>query len=84
MSADSCLPVEGPDRVVETGDQAGAADCAGCLRTAQAGYPELGALTLDYDVLSVPEADQTIVVYSAGTGTATASALELLRLAGRT
>jgi transcriptional regulator with XRE-family HTH domain len=113
----------GPDRVVETGEQSGA-DCVGCLRTAQARYPqdaslaglidelrsgsprfdelwragrsgrlrsrtasvvhaELGTLTLDCDVLSVPEADQTVIVYSAGTGTATASALELLRLPGR-
>ncbi|WP_063037909.1 helix-turn-helix transcriptional regulator [Nocardia grenadensis] len=110
----------GPDRAVETGDHTGAADCVGCLRTAQARYPqdpslaglidelrsgsarfdelwrngrsgrlrsrtasvvhsELGTLTLDCDVLSAPEADQTVVVYSAGTGTATAAALELLR-----
>ncbi|MGW4069055.1 helix-turn-helix transcriptional regulator [Nocardia grenadensis] len=110
----------GPDRAVETGDHTGAADCVGCLRTAQARYPqdpslaglidelrsgsarfdelwrngrsgrlrsrtasvihsELGTLTLDCDVLSVPEADQTVIVYSTGTGTATAAALELLR-----
>ncbi|MGW6332865.1 helix-turn-helix transcriptional regulator [Nocardia rhamnosiphila] len=114
----------GPDAVVETEDQAGAADCVGCLRTAQARYPqdpslaglidelrsgsprfdelwragrsgrlrsrtasvihpELGTLTLDCDVLSVPEADQTVIVYSAATGTATASALELLHRTGR-
>ncbi|MEJ3747417.1 helix-turn-helix transcriptional regulator [Actinomycetes bacterium KLBMP 9797] len=45
-------------------------------------HPELGSLTLDCDVLLVPEADQTLLVYSAGPGTSEASALELLRVTG--
>lgn len=45
-------------------------------------HPDLGALTLDCDALLVPEADQTVVVYSAAPGTPEASALELLRVTG--
>jgi transcriptional regulator with XRE-family HTH domain len=45
-------------------------------------HPELGPLTLDCDVLLVPEADQTVLVYSAEPGTSSASALELLRVTG--
>jgi transcriptional regulator with XRE-family HTH domain len=45
-------------------------------------HPELGRLTLDCDVLLVPETDQTVLVYSAAPGTSEASALELLRVAG--
>lgn len=45
-------------------------------------HPALGTLTLDCDALLVPEADQTVVVYSAAPGTPSASALELLRSTG--
>jgi transcriptional regulator with XRE-family HTH domain len=45
-------------------------------------HPELGPLTLDCDVLQEPEADQTVLVYSAMPGTPEASALELLRVTG--
>ncbi|MBB5922745.1 transcriptional regulator with XRE-family HTH domain [Actinoalloteichus hoggarensis] len=45
-------------------------------------HPEFGRLTLDGDVLLVPEDDQTVVIYSAAAGTPTASALELLRVTG--
>ncbi|WP_410656810.1 helix-turn-helix transcriptional regulator [Amycolatopsis sp. lyj-112] len=45
-------------------------------------HPELGRLTLDCDVLLVPEADQTVLVYSAAAGSPEASALELLRVTG--
>jgi transcriptional regulator with XRE-family HTH domain len=104
-------------------DSDSAADCVGCLRTAQARYPDdpdlarlvtelragntrfdslwragrsgrvrarsvtithplLGRLALDCDVLLVPEADQSVLVYSAAAGTPEASALELLRVTG--
>ncbi|APU16876.1 MULTISPECIES: helix-turn-helix transcriptional regulator [Actinoalloteichus] len=110
----------GPNPDTET---SAAADCVGCLRTAQARYPddpdlarlvadlrggsarfdslwragrsgrlraacvtrvhpEVGMLTLDVDVLREPEGDQTVLIYSAAPGTATASALELLRVTG--
>lgn len=100
-----------------------AANCVGCLRTAQARYPEdpdiarlvadlrsgnegfehlwrgghsstmravtttiehpeLGPLTLDCDALLIPEADQTIVVYSAAPATPAATSLDLLRVTG--
>jgi transcriptional regulator with XRE-family HTH domain len=113
----------GIGRITLSPDSDSAADCVGCLRTAQARYPddpdlacliadlrtgsarfgslwqagrsgrlragsttikhsELGPLTLDCDVLLVPEADQTVLVYSAEPGTSSASALELLRVAG--
>lgn len=45
-------------------------------------HPELGPLTLDCDVLQEPEANQTVLVYSAMPGTPEASALELLRVTG--
>ena len=45
-------------------------------------HPELGPLTLDCDVLLVPESDQTLLVYSAAPGTPSASALGLLRVTG--
>lgn len=45
-------------------------------------HPQLGRLTLDCDVLLVPEADQSLLVYSAAAGTREASALELLRVTG--
>jgi transcriptional regulator with XRE-family HTH domain len=113
----------GIGRITLAPDSDSAADCVGCLRTAQARYPhdpdlagliadlrtgsprfdslwqaglsgrlrsesvaithpELGPLTLDCDVLQEPEADQTVLVYSAAPGTPTASALELLRVTG--
>ncbi|WP_040743238.1 helix-turn-helix transcriptional regulator [Nocardia tenerifensis] len=45
-------------------------------------HPELGPMLLDCDTLLVPDADQTVVVYSAAPGTPAASALELLRITG--
>ena len=45
-------------------------------------HPELGLLTLDCDVLVVPEADQTLLAYSARPGSPESSALELLRVTG--
>lgn len=113
----------GLGRITLSPDSDSAADCVGCLRTAQARYPddpdltrlitdlragstrfdslwqagrsgrlrsgsttvehsELGTLTLDCDVLLVPEADQTVLVHSAAPGTPSASALELLRVTG--
>ena len=51
-------------------------------RTTTVTHPELGTLTLDCDVLHEPEADQTVIVYSATPATPTASALELLRVTG--
>ncbi|MEV6280233.1 helix-turn-helix transcriptional regulator [Nocardia sp. NPDC051832] len=51
-------------------------------RAATIAHPDLGALTLDCDVLLVPEADQTVVVYSAAPGTPAAAALDLLRVTG--
>lgn len=113
----------GIGRITLSPDSDSAADCVGCLRTAQARYPddpdlarliadlrtgstrfdtlwragrsgrlragsttirhaELGQLTLDCDVLLVPESDQTVLVYSAAPRTPSASALELLRVTG--
>lgn len=51
-------------------------------RTTEVTHPELGVLTLDCDVLHDPEADQTVLVYSAAAATGTAGALELLRVTG--
>jgi transcriptional regulator with XRE-family HTH domain len=45
-------------------------------------HPELGPLTIDCDILRVPEADQAVVIYSAAPGTTAASALQLLRVTG--
>ncbi|MGW5382631.1 helix-turn-helix transcriptional regulator [Nocardia sp. NPDC003963] len=45
-------------------------------------HPDLGTLVFDCDALLVPEDDQTVVVYSAAPGTATAAALESLRVTG--
>jgi transcriptional regulator with XRE-family HTH domain len=45
-------------------------------------HPEFGRLTLDCDVLLVPESDQAVLVYSAAAGAPEASALELLRVTG--
>jgi transcriptional regulator with XRE-family HTH domain len=45
-------------------------------------HPELGALMLDCDTLHVPDADQSVVVYSAPPGTPEAEALALLRVVG--
>lgn len=104
-------------------DAESAADCVGCLRSAQARYPDdpdlvrlvaelragssrfdelwqagrsgqlraarvtvrhsaLGELSLDCDILLVPEGDQTVLFYSAEPDTPEASALELLRVTG--
>lgn len=65
-------------------DQLWRAGRSGQLRglTATVAHPELGILELDCDALLVPEADQTVVVYSAAPGTPSASALELLRITG--
>ncbi|GAA5182528.1 helix-turn-helix transcriptional regulator [Rugosimonospora acidiphila] len=113
----------GIDTIALSPDSDSAADCVGCLRTAQARYPDdpdltrlvsdlragstrfdslwqagrsgrvrassvtithpqLGRLTLDCDALLVPEADQSVLLYSAAAGTPEASALELLRVTG--
>lgn len=45
-------------------------------------HAELGALTLDCDVVQVPETDQTMLIYSAAPGTPDATALQLLRVTG--
>jgi len=45
-------------------------------------HPSLGPLTLDCDALHVPDADQSVVVYSAPPGTREAEALALLRVVG--
>lgn len=45
-------------------------------------HPEVGRMTFDCDALLVPDADQTVVVYSAAPGTDSASALDLLRVTG--
>jgi hypothetical protein len=45
-------------------------------------HPELGPLILDCDTLLVPDADQTLIVYSAAPGTPESSALDLLRVTG--
>lgn len=45
-------------------------------------HPEVGRMTLDCDVLVLPEGDQRMVVSSAEPGTAAADALDLLRVVG--
>jgi hypothetical protein len=45
-------------------------------------HPELGRLTLDCDVLHVPDLDQRLIVYSAAAGTPEADALALLQVIG--
>ena len=45
-------------------------------------HPALGSITLDCDVLLLPEADQRMVVYSAAPGTPADEALALLRVVG--
>lgn len=45
-------------------------------------HPELGPLTLDCDTLHVPDADQSVVVYSAAAGTPEHDQLSLLRVVG--
>lgn len=42
----------------------------------------LGSVTLDCDTLHVPDADQTVIIYSAAPGTHEADALALLRVLG--
>jgi transcriptional regulator with XRE-family HTH domain len=45
-------------------------------------HPELGPVTLDCDVLILPDTDQRLVVYSAAPGTPAAEALAVLRVVG--
>jgi transcriptional regulator with XRE-family HTH domain len=45
-------------------------------------HPELGAITLDCDVLILPDTDQRLVVYSAAPQTPAAEALAVLRVVG--
>ncbi len=45
-------------------------------------HPVVGRLTLDCDVLALPDADQRVIVYSAAPGTRDAEALDLLRVVG--
>lgn len=45
-------------------------------------HPEIGRITLDCDVLLLPDTDQRLVVYSAAPGTPAGEALALLRVVG--
>ena len=45
-------------------------------------HPTVGRLTLDCDVLLLPDSDQRMIVYSAAAGTPAADALALLRVVG--
>jgi hypothetical protein len=45
-------------------------------------HPTLGPLRLDCDSLHLPDADQTLIVYSAEHGSREADALALLRVIG--
>ncbi|HKE70772.1 MAG TPA: transcriptional regulator, partial [Nocardioidaceae bacterium] len=45
-------------------------------------HPAVGPVDLDCDVLTVPENDLRVVVYSAEPGTAGAEKLELIRVTG--
>lgn len=45
-------------------------------------HPAIGTLTLDCDTLHVPDADQTVIVYSAAPGTPEHEKLALLRVVG--
>lgn len=45
-------------------------------------HPEVGLLTLDCDVLLLPDSDQRMVVYSAEPGSSSARGLDLLRVVG--
>lgn len=45
-------------------------------------HPQVGAITLDCDVLSVPGADLKVVAYTAAGGTSDADKLEFLRVTG--
>lgn len=45
-------------------------------------HPEVGLLTLDCDVLRLPDSDQRLIVYSAAPGSPAAEALDLLRVIG--
>ncbi|MEU0540404.1 helix-turn-helix transcriptional regulator [Nocardia sp. NPDC005978] len=47
-------------------------------RSATIAHPALGPLELDCEALVIPDADQTVIVYSAAAGSAAATALELL------
>ena len=56
---------------------AGMGQLVGDLKTI--GHPELGDITLDCDVLTVPGVDLRIVTYTAAPGTSGADQLDLLR-----
>lgn len=45
-------------------------------------HPAVGRLTLDCDVLLLPDSDQRLFVYSTEPGTPDAEALDLLRVVG--
>lgn len=45
-------------------------------------HPEIGPITMDCDVLLLPDTDQRLIVYSAAPGTPAAEALALLRVIG--
>jgi len=51
-------------------------------RTKTIHHPDLGRITLDCDVLHLPDTDQRLVVYSAAPGTPAAQALDMLRVVG--
>ena len=45
-------------------------------------HPTVGSITLDCDMLHIPDTDQSLIVYSAGPDTAEAEALALVRTIG--
>jgi transcriptional regulator with XRE-family HTH domain len=45
-------------------------------------HPELGAITLDCESLTIPDSGQTVIVYSAEPGSTAAEQLDLLRVLG--
>ena len=45
-------------------------------------HPELGAITLDCESLTIPDSGQTVIVYSAEPGSHAAEQMELLRVIG--
>jgi transcriptional regulator with XRE-family HTH domain len=51
-------------------------------KTKTIAHPDLGEITLDCDVLHLPDTDQRLVVYSAAPATPAAQALDMLRVVG--
>ncbi|HEX8803817.1 MAG TPA: helix-turn-helix transcriptional regulator, partial [Acidimicrobiales bacterium] len=61
-------------------DQARTAERRSSTKTVE--HPDLGPITLECDVLLLPDTDQRLVVYSAAPGTPAAEALAVLRVVG--